>query len=363
MPRLVRAAFDRLLVAELQRLGAAVVANDALPSSLLVKKPHASVRPHACIGNDAWLRRNRSLFSGLQLVTKQLIPALVQSLQEQGRAIRPPALDGDVPRKLELEIVTLARFEVPECGTQLPFTFVLDHEDLLARNGRPALRSQCKSMIRLFAHGRSGARVDHAQRGVDQVAVLRVLEAEQRAVGRQPALAEAATVPVSDMQRFVRAVKLGRRAACHGDVNGKAVTVAEPERDDTRRLRQAFVPPVRNGREEGSRLAACEGLREPAAGLVAGVVCEPEDLTAIERRGAVRHPDRLGCDLAPLASCRVPREHLPDACLVRCVDTTIRRVGRPGWKERDRRAEAALPECKCFLCDGHSVSLTQSLHL
>src|SRR6476660_9907882 len=115
---------------------------------------------------------------------------------------------------------------------------------------------------------------------MDQVAVLRVLEAEQRAVGRQPALAEAATVPASDVQLFVRAVELCRRVACKRDVDGEAVTVAEPERDDTRRLRQAFVPPVRNRREEGSRLAACEGLREPAAGLVSGVVCEPAHFLA-----------------------------------------------------------------------------------
>src|SRR5919199_1371585 len=181
-------------------------------------------------------------------------------------------------------------------------------------------------------------RVDDAQRRMQQVAVLGVLQAEERAVGGEAAAEEAAWA-LADPDEVGRAVELAHVAAAR-DIDREAVAVANARGDDAGRLRQAVAPAVRHAVEERSALAAGERLEEPEAGLVTRLVVEPEDALAVQRRQPVDDADAALSHLAPLPRRRVPRVQLPDARLARGVRAALGCVRRPLRQERDRRAEA-----------------------
>ena len=82
--------------------------------------------------------------------------------------------------------------EVPEPRPLVAFPLVLECEPLVAGHGRPALGFERHPLVDLLADGVAGARVDHAERRMDEVAVLGVLEAEQRAVRGERAAEESA---------------------------------------------------------------------------------------------------------------------------------------------------------------------------
>src|SRR5882724_271821 len=112
---------------------------------------------------------------------------------------------------------------------------------------------------------------------MDEVTVLGVLQAEQRAVGREPAAAKAMLVDAADANGFPRSIHLHRRASPERDVDGESVEVADSRRHDPRGLREAFAPAIGYALQERLRLPSRERLHDPAARLIAGLVFEPED--------------------------------------------------------------------------------------
>ena len=189
---------------------------------------------------------------------------------------------------------------------------------------------------------------------MDEVAVLRVLEAEQRPVRREGAAEEAGLVRAPEAKGLGRAVELARGCAVERHVHREPVAVADAGDDDSRRLREALVPAVRDALEERSRLAARERLDEPLPGLVAGLVLEPEDALAVERRRAVEQADGVVRDLPARVVREIPRVHLPHAGLVRRVHDPVGGVRRPLREEPERRAEASLPGRR-FVLARHSA--------
>src|SRR5439155_25024073 len=151
---------------------------------------------------------------------------------------------------------------------------------------------------------------------MDQVPVLGVLQAEQRAVGRKPAAEESTLVEAADANGFGRPIDLRRRVAVERDVDCESVTVADSGRHDSGGLGETLVPAMRNTVQKRSGLPSRERLHEPAAGLIAGLVLEPQDLPAIESRRPVDHADDAVGHLTALAARRLPGIQLPDARLV-----------------------------------------------
>jgi hypothetical protein len=187
---------------------------------------------------------------------------------------------------------------------------------------------------------------------VHEIAVLRVLQAEEGAVRGERAAVEATTFCAAELHGLGRAVDLARCASGERDVDREAVAVADPGGDNSRRLREALAPAVWHPFQERLRLAFVEGLDEPAARLVAGLVLEPEHTFAVERRRSVGQADRVVGDLAAFARSQVPGVYLPDAGLVRRVDDAVGRGRRPLGERRLGRAEALLPGLWCA-CVAH----------
>ena len=85
---------------------------------------------------------------------------------------------------------------------------------------------------------------------MDEIAVLGVLEAEQRAVRREGAPQEAIPVGASEAYRRVRAVDDLGLAAVERDVDREAVAIGDRRHHDPGRLRESLVPAVRHAVEE-----------------------------------------------------------------------------------------------------------------
>src|SRR6266567_1892843 len=148
---------------------------------------------------------------------------------------------------------------------------------------------------------------------MDQITVLGVLQAEQRAVGREPAAARAMLVDATDANGVGRSIHLSCSASRKRDVDGESAEVADSRRDDPGRLRETLVPACGYALQERLRLAPRERLHDPAARLIAGLVLEPEDSFRVNRQRSVDHADSAVGHLTTLARRRLPRIQLPDA--------------------------------------------------
>ena len=136
---------------------------------------------------------------------------------------------------------------------------------------------------------------------------------------------------------------LGRGLSVQGDVDRKAVPIADRRCDNPRRLSEAILPAMRDALEERPRFAAEEGFDQPAPRLGAGLVLKPDDPFTVEGRRAVGDADGVVGHAAASAGSDVPRVDLPDAGLIRGVDDAVRRLRRPFREEGDRRAKALVP--------------------
>ncbi len=101
--------------------------------------------------------------------------------------------------------------------------------------------------------------------------------------------------------------------------------------------------PSRNGRVS----PPWNGCTSQLAGLVAGLVLEPEDAFAVEARNRVDQPDRMVRDLPARAGVHVERVDLPAAGLVRRVDRASGSRRRPLREVRQGCTEALLPREAC----------------
>ena len=342
VPGLVRPAGRGGALLGSDELCAGVVEDQPLAVALLVREPDASVRTDACAPHEARLDLDRLERAAREVVAIEAGPSFDDVMEEERGCVRPPVDDVHGALEARRQIGALARGRVPDPGSLVTLELVLEREPLVPRDGRPALPVHRHALVAQFADRRARARIDDAQRRVDQVAVLGVLEAEERAVRRERA-AQAAVLGGGEVHRLLRAMDLARWASVERYVDREPVAVADPDRDDPRALGQAAVPAVGNALEEGLRLTAVERLDEPAAGFVPGLVLEPQHTLAVERRGSGEDADRMIRHLAPLPGREVPCVHLPDARLVGRVHEPVGSGWRPLGQEGHRRAEALLP--------------------
>ncbi len=194
-----------------------------------------------------------------------------------------------------------------------------------------------------LAEGLARSRIDHPKGRVDEVAVLGVLEAQHRAVGRESGPVEPGSFGSPQPRGLLGSIELLRRFVPHGGVDGESISVAHSHRIEARRLGKALVPPRREEIEERAALPAVEWLVEPASGLVAGLVLEPQDPVPVDRGSAGDHPNGVIGDPAPRAGGAVPRMDLPHPTLRRGEHEPVGKLRRPIREREVGRPEPPLP--------------------
>ena len=182
---------------------------------------------------------------------------------------------------------------------------------------------------------------------MDQVAVLRVLDAQQRLVGREGRLVRAGheRVRAAELERLGarsdplrRARRRSERYTPNPSRSLIAATVtfrpiARPSSQPVGRpSRNGSAVPPANGAATHSPdsspvVSRCQTTHSPSG------VTSPDD-----------EPDRLARDLPALARRAIPRVQLVDAALRGGVDQAVGCVAGPVREADDRRVEAGLPQ-------------------
>ncbi len=307
-----------------------------------MEEPDRPVRPDTCRPDHTGFVEDGFHFARGQVIAEHAVACLVPLNEEQSGAVRPPVVRRDGAVEVELEVGPLSGREIPHRRPLVSLALVVERQSRLARNGRPALRVQRHARVHLLAHGRSCPRIDDAKGGMDEVAVLGVLETEERPIGRETAT-EKALAGAADENRLRRLMDHSRLVSVERDVDCEAVLVAQRGRDDARRLCQPAAPALRHAVQKRPRLTACEWLDKPLPGLRPRLVVEPQDALAVERGGAVGDADCMIGDAPSLAGGDVPCVHLPDTGLVRGVHGSLGCQRRPLGQEGDRHMKAPLP--------------------
>jgi hypothetical protein len=133
VPGLVRAA-GRAEVVGRHELRALVVEDESPPMPLLVQEPHAAVRAHACLPDEAGLARHRFEHAGREVVPVEARPALEDVVQQERRAVGPPVRHEDAALEVGREVRPLARREIPDPRPLVPLELVLERQAPVARN-------------------------------------------------------------------------------------------------------------------------------------------------------------------------------------------------------------------------------------
>ncbi len=313
-----------------------------LAVALFVQEPDATVGPNSRLPDVARLRRQLREIAAGDVVPVQVAPALEEVDEQQRRSVGPPVRGGDGSTEVDREVHPVAGEEVPDPRPLVAIALVGERQTGVAGDGRPAPRSERQLFVAKIADRLAGAGIEHTQRGVDEIAVLGVLETEKCAVGGQRTPDEA-SVGAAEPDELLRAMDLARRFPDDRDVDREAAAVRDRCGHDARCLGHTGAPAVRDAFEEGPCLTAVEGLHEPLPRLVARLVLEPEDTVAVERRHRVGEPDGVVRHLPGGSGVHVECVDLPAARLVRRVHRVPRRRRRPLRQERDRRAKALLP--------------------
>ena len=193
---------------------------------------------------------------------------------------------------------------------------------------------------------------------MDEVAVLGVLEAEERSVGGERAAQDAALVHAAEAHRLGRAVDLDRRAAVERHVHGEPLAVADPGDDDAR-------PPARVLRSSrAARPRGTAGSRRLRTAAPATVRTRRPSRPGTRgrprrRASARRRPARPGVR-SPAGACpaRGPTR-APARSPTRSRSTRSGRARSettPGGRSRARGSAAPRPECRCRRSPGRRLT-------
>ena len=311
--------------------------------SLMVYEPHPAVRPDPRLGDEAFGSGNAGQHSGSQVVAEEPGPPLEQVPQQKGRTVRPPVLYYDDPVELQAQVGPFSGPEIPDGRSFVALPLVHDGQAGVAGDGRPAPRRERHPFVHLFTEDGPGPRVDDSKCGVDEVAVLAVFEAQVRAIRGQPAPNEPPPIRPADLDRLGTPPYVLGWAALDRDEDGESIPIAVPGGHHSGSLGQPTAPPVGHAGEEWTGLSPVERLNHPAARLVPGLVLEPQNGLAVERRHAVGEPDWVIGDLPAHPRRSVPRVDLPDPALRRGEHQPVGCVGRPLGQVEDGPAKPLLP--------------------
>ncbi len=276
---------------------------------------------------------------GPRLVPPQLAAGLEAVLDEQRGAVRIP-LGAHVTGQVDGERGLRARDRVPD--HRLPAAPALvPHEEpgvtghrREAQHGEPQLLGAALGVVQLGHHG--AVRAHHAEGGVHGVAVLGVLQGDERPVVRQVPDPGGLPVPV-DLDRFTagRPYEMDGGSVLVGGAADHGGAVA-PD-GEARRIRGG------EARGGGLVLSAAERLAHPYTELVAIGVAEPPDCLAVRRQHPVGGPVGPVGHLALPSARPVPGVQLVGPGRVGHEEGAVRRVLGPVGQGHPGRAEPLLP--------------------
>ncbi len=179
-------------------------------------------------------------------------------MHEEATAVGRPSLrDHGADHVLHREVDSLPRVEVPDRRSFDPGPLLGEEEPPDAGRGRPGDRLHPELRVDLVARALTGSTVEDPERLPVDVAVLGVMDTDQRAVGRESA---AALRPLAAHSRRLRvAVDLARGLIPDRDEDPVVVVGRETGGDTSVDDGDAHHPSVVEAPEEGSRFASFEG--------------------------------------------------------------------------------------------------------
>ena len=204
----------------------------------------------------------------------------------------------------------------------------------------PRDRIEVRPFVDLLADGLTLA-IDHAQCLMDDVAVLRMSEADQAAIGRKPACPR--RLESADPDGGRTRPDESRSSGGGNEVGAIVLLRADPKGDLARsRERDPLSPACRETFDQGPSLGTVEGGGHPSPGLVPDVVLPPHH-PSIRRDQRFFHPDRLVREPAPSSGVQVRGPDLPGAVLVRREGEKAWGAVYPGGEAHLGRGESPLP--------------------
>ncbi|CAM5610919.1 hypothetical protein SALBM311S_05971 [Streptomyces alboniger] len=300
---------------------------------------HAAVRAGRRPGDRARRGRDLDPLPGRQVVAEELAAGLEAVRDQQAGAVRVP-LGAHVTGQVQGEVGLLAGRHVPHQGLPAAPALVADQQPGVAVHRSEAEDLQAEFLGAALGVVEVGDRcavgAHDAQRRVHRVAVLGVLDGDQRAVVREVADARGLAVAVDLHGLLAEAGDMDRRAVLVGGAAHDRGT-AVPGEGQSRRVRR-----LQARRGEVVR-PALEGLTAPDPELVAVLVVEPPHPPAVRGEHAVRRAVRPVGHLALLTRRSVPGVQLVGPRRVRHEQGAVRRVLRPVGQGHPGRPEALLP--------------------
>jgi hypothetical protein len=157
---------------------------------------------------------------------------------------------------------------------------------------------------------------------VKKITMLRVLEAQQAAIGRERATQETALFEGAEPYRLWVSTDLLRTLTFEVDVYPETVFVTCDGGHDAGCLGESAAPTERKAVERGL-VPTEEGFLEPTARLVAALVLEPDNTFAVDAGKSVYDTHGMICDPSPSAALEIESVHLTHTALRRDVDDAV----------------------------------------
>ena len=277
-PRAGRRRIDR----QLEYLAATGGSNRRRLDARVSAEPELTVWPEPRLGG--WFLRGspplRTLPSRRIHREETIDAAAGVVVHEETSAIgRPSQWDRGPLHLIHREVHALPRVEVPDRRPLDPRAFLREEEAAGTPRGRPGDRLHPQLRVDLIARGLTGSAVQDPEGLPVDVAVLGVMDADERAVGRETA---AALRPLAPHPGGLRVpVELARGLVPDGHEHPIVLVRREPGRDTPVDQGEAHHPSVVEASEERPGVAAFERRHHPPPALVPDLVVPPHDARSV----------------------------------------------------------------------------------
>ena len=276
-PRAGRRRIDR----QLEYLAATGGSNRRRLDARVSAEPELTVWPEPRLVDGSFEGRHLFERSSRRIHREEPIDASAGVVvHEETSAIgRPSQWDRGTLHLIHREVHALPRVEVPDRRPFDPRSFLREEEAAGTRRGRPGDRLHPQVRVDLIARGLTGSAVQDPEGLPVDVAVLGVMDADERAVGRETA---AALRPLAPHPGGLRVpVELARGFVPDGHEHPIVLVRREPGRDTPVDQREAHHPSVVEASEERPGVATFERRHHPPPALVPDLVVPPHDARSV----------------------------------------------------------------------------------
>src|SRR3990172_4122396 len=144
---------------------------------------------------------------GREVVAVEVVASVAQLDEEDGRAVRPPVGDLGEAVPGQCQVMELAGSWAPDRRRPLAPSLVADRQAVVTGDRRPGKGEDLPVGIVELADDLAGPGVEDPERGMDEIAVLTVLDRDERLVGAEAGQLVATTghrVAAAEDDRFLR---------------------------------------------------------------------------------------------------------------------------------------------------------------